>query len=115
MKAAFVIACVVGFMIANVWSSVHFKFAADSAGKRALFHFIVGNLIGALAPIALTLALRRANANVVYALCFGGAFSLLQIVLWRLFQQPLSTIQWIGITCVGVGIFLLQIRPGQAI
>jgi multidrug transporter EmrE-like cation transporter len=107
---ALVVICVVGFMIASAWSSVQFKFAAEYSGRTAVWYFILGNVIGAVGPVALTFALKRANPNIVYALCFGGAFTLLQVVSWRLFRQPLSVFQWIGIGCVAVGIFLLQIR-----
>lgn len=103
-------ACVVGCMIASAWSCVQFKLAADETGRKAIWHFIWGNLIGAVGPVALTFALKRAHPNVVYALCFGCAFTLLQLVSWRLFQQPLSSYQWAGIACVAAGIFLLQIR-----
>jgi multidrug transporter EmrE-like cation transporter len=111
MNGTWVFLCIVGFTIASAWSGVQFKLAAENAGRTALWHFILGNLIGALGPIALTLALKRANPNIVYALCFGGAFTVLQLISWRLFHQPLSTYQWLGIACVAIGIFLLQIRP----
>jgi multidrug transporter EmrE-like cation transporter len=107
---AVVVMCVVGFMITSAWSSVQFKLAAEHSGRTAVWYFILGNVIAALGPVALTLALKRANPNVVYALCFGGAFTLLQVLSWRLFHQSLSAFQWIGIACVAVGIFLLQIR-----
>jgi multidrug transporter EmrE-like cation transporter len=105
-----VVICVVGFMITSAWSSVQFKFAAENSGRTAVWYFILGNVIAAMGPVALTLALKRANPNIVYALCFGGAFTLLQVVSWRLFNQPLSVFQWVGIGCVAAGIFLLQIR-----
>lgn len=110
MNGTWLLVCILGFMIASAWSGVQFKLAAEAAGRTALWHFILGNLIAAVGPVALTFALKRGNPNVIYALCFGGAFTLLQIVSWRLFHQPLSTLQWLGIGCVGVGIFLLQIR-----
>jgi multidrug transporter EmrE-like cation transporter len=110
MRGVLVLACILGFMTASAWSGVQFKLAADSTGRTALWHFIIGNVIGAFGPLALTFALKLAHPNIVYALCFGGAFALLQIVSWRLFHQPLSPIQWAGVGCVGLGILLLQIR-----
>jgi multidrug transporter EmrE-like cation transporter len=107
---AVLVICVVGFMITSAWSSVQFKFAAEHSGRTAIWYFILGNIIAAVGPVALTFALKRANPNIVYALCFGGAFTLLQVVSWRVFRQPLSAFQWIGIGCVAAGIFLLQIR-----
>ena len=97
-------------MAASAWSSIQFKFAADASGRKAIWYFVLGNLIAALGPVAMTLALKRANPSVVYALCYGCAFALLQLVSWRLFHQNLSSWQWAGIALVGVGIFLLQVR-----
>jgi multidrug transporter EmrE-like cation transporter len=104
------ILCVAGFIAANTWSSILFKYAADLKGSAALWRFAFGNLIGFMAPIALTIALKRANPNITYALCYGGAFAALQLVAWRVFQQPLSGFQWAGILLVGIGILLLQVR-----
>src|SRR5918992_785188 len=95
---------VVGFIIASASSSITFKLAADSSGKRAIWYYVIGNVIGALGPLALTFALKRAGPNLVYALCYGGAFAILQIVSWRLFREPLSIYQWAGVACVGIGI-----------
>jgi multidrug transporter EmrE-like cation transporter len=99
------------FIAGTVLSSVEFKFAAEQSGKKALWHFIGGNIVGVLGPIALTLALRILNPNITYALCYGTAFAVLQIVAWRLFHQSLSHWQIAGIISVGIGVCLLQIGP----
>lgn len=112
MRAAVVVMCVAGFVVASAWSSIQFKFAADASGRKALWYFVLGNLIAALGPVAMTLALKRASPSLVYALCYGCAFALLQVVSWRMFHQSLSSYQWAGIALVGIGIFLLQIRGG---
>ena|SRR5687768_8328293 len=108
MKTALLIVFVVSFVIVNTWSAMLFKFAADYAGKKAVWYYVVGNLIGALGPLAMTLALKRGHPNVIYALCFGGAFAAVQIMSSRLFHQPLSAFQWAGVASVGIGICLLQ-------
>jgi multidrug transporter EmrE-like cation transporter len=110
MKGIWIFFCVAGFIVASAWSGVLFKLAAENSGRTAVWHFVLGNLIGALGPVALTLALKRGHPNVIYALCFGGAFTLLQLASWRLFHQPLSVTQWAGVGCVAIGIFLLQVR-----
>jgi multidrug transporter EmrE-like cation transporter len=110
MKQGVLVLYVVAFAISNAWSGIQFKFAAQSTGRTALLHFIIGNLIAACGPVALTFALKRGHPNVVYALCFGTAFVVLQLAAWRVFQQPLSLTQWAGVGCVGAGIFLLQVR-----
>jgi multidrug transporter EmrE-like cation transporter len=104
------ILCVAGFIAGNVGSSILFKYAADAKGSAALWRFVIGNLIGFIAPIALTFALKRSNPNLTYALCYGGAFAALQLASWKLFNQPLSVIQWAGVGLVGVGILLLQVK-----
>ena len=109
MKAGLMALYVLLFIVGNVLSAIEFKFAAENTGRKALWHFIGGNVVGVLGPIALTLALRVMNPNVTYALCYGTAFAALQLVSWRLFQQPLSSAQWAGVALVGAGICLLQV------
>jgi multidrug transporter EmrE-like cation transporter len=109
-RAALIFACVLGYAFASAGSCVFFKLAAQNAGKTAIWYFVSGNVIGALCPIALTLALRGTSPSIIYALCFGGAFALVQLVTWHLFQEPLSSWQWTGIVMVGLGILMLQIR-----
>lgn len=109
MKWVLVAFYVLLFVAGTVLSSIEFKFAAEHTGRKALLHFIGGNLIGVLGPIALTLALRVLNPNVTYALCYGTAFAVLQLVAWRLFHQPLSQWQVAGIVLVGVGVCLLHV------
>lgn len=113
MKAAVLAMCVTGFVVASTWSAIQFKFAADASGKKAIWHFVAGNLIGAFGPLALTFALKQTSPSLAYALCYGCAFALLQLVCWRLFHQALSMWQWTGIVLVAIGIFLLQLRGGQ--
>jgi multidrug transporter EmrE-like cation transporter len=109
MKWVLVAFYVLLFVAGTVLSSIEFKFAAEHTGRKALWHFIGGNIVGVLGPIALTLALRMLNPNITYALCYGTAFAVLQLVAWRLFHQPLSQWQVGGIVLVGVGVCLLQI------
>ena len=101
---------VLGFSVGTTASWLQFKRAADSSGWTAVWYFVLGNVIGAICPIALTFALRRGHPNLVYALALGGSFALLQIVSWRLFRQPMSVAQWSGVGCVGLGVVLLQLR-----
>lgn len=100
---------IAAFVVGNTYSSILFKYAADSSGKKTLWYFTLGNIVGVLGPIALTFALRKTNPNIVYALCYGSAFAALQLVSWRFFDQPLSKPQWAGVLLVGLGICLLQV------
>lgn len=102
--------CVTGFVLTQVGATLSFKYAADRSGWEALKFFILGNVIGFLCPVCLTLALRGTNANVIYAVCFGASFCLMQFGAWWLFRQALSPFQWTGIGLVSLGIVFLQIR-----
>jgi multidrug transporter EmrE-like cation transporter len=102
--------CGAMFIMASATSGIILKIAAENAGRTALWYFILGNVIGVLCPVALTFGLKYGHPNVAYAVCFGGAFALLQIFSFWLFKQPLSSWQWAGLISVALGIFLLQIR-----
>ena len=101
---------VAGFVLGQVGASLSFKMAATRDGMPALWWFVAGNIVGFACPVCLTLALKAAHANVVYALCFGISFCLLQIAAWSIFRQPLSTAQWSGVALIAIGIVLLQMR-----
>jgi len=110
MTALRVLFFVVGFIISSTGASLLFKTAADAAGWTAFKYYLFGNFAGVWAPLCLMFALRGTNANIIYAVCYGGGFCALQIASFMLFKQPLSTLQWIGVATVGVGILLLQMR-----
>ena len=101
MNGLFVALYVFAFIAANTFSSIQFKWAAERQGSSALWYFILGNLVGVLAPVALVFALKKGNPNIIYALCYGGAFAVLQLVSWKLFKQPLTPMQCTGLFCVG--------------
>ena len=114
MRIVSVLPWVALYIIASSCSGLQLKIAAEKAGRVGVWYFVLANVIGILCPIALMFALKQAHPNVVYALCFGGAFALLQIASCWLFKQPLSIWQWAGVVSVGIGIFLLQIRRSGA-
>lgn len=111
MNSLIVVLFIVGFVISSTGASLLFKLAADAAGWVALRYFLLGNFAGVWAPVCLMFALKGTNANVVYAICYGGGFCALQIAAFYLFRQPLSVWQWAGVGVVAVGILLLQIKP----
>ena len=107
----FVIAgCVIGFILSQVGASLLFKVASQHEGRQAIWYFVLGNAAGIGMPFFLTFALRGSNPNVIYALCFGASFCVLQLASWYFFRQPLSTSQWAGVVLVSAGILLLQLR-----
>ena len=110
MRAFLIALYVLGFVIGQAGAGLAFRMAAEKTGSTAIWWFVAGNVIGFLCPVCLTFALKGSNANVIYALCFGISFCTLQIASWLLFHQPLSTLQWTGVTLVTLGIVLLQWR-----
>lgn len=101
---------VTGFIAAQVSSMLCFKFVAESSGKTALKLFLLGNGIGFFCTVFLPLALKNQNPNLIYALCLGGGFCLLQFFSYFFFNVMLSPWQWSGIGCVALGMILLQIK-----
>ncbi|MEZ5405067.1 MAG: hypothetical protein R3F23_02480 [Verrucomicrobiia bacterium] len=101
---------VAGFIAAQVGSMICFKYVSENSGKAALKLFLLGNTIGFFCTIFLPLALKNQNPNLIYALCLGGGFCLLQLSSYYFFSVPLSNPQWLGIFCVGLGMILLQIK-----
>jgi multidrug transporter EmrE-like cation transporter len=102
---------ILGFGLSQAASALFFKLAANSPfGTLAWWvYFGAGNLVGFGCPVALSFALRGTQANVVYALCYGGGFCLIQIATWLIFRQPLSPLQWGGVALILGGILLLQL------
>ena len=110
MKPIYTIAAVVVFILASVGSSLLFRVAAQHTGRTTIVYFILGNCVGLAVSISLTLALRGTNPNLIYAMCLGGAFCVLQLVSTFLFKQPLSPVQWVGIALVASGLVLLPLK-----
>lgn len=98
------------FIITSTASSLLFRVASQHTGRPALLYFILGNLCGFGVSVSLTLALHWGHANMVYAMAFGGAFCILQVVSWLMFKEPLTTIQWTGVGLVAAGMFLLPLK-----
>ncbi len=110
MKPIYTIAAVVVFIVANVGSSLLFRVAAQLTGRAAMLYFILGNCVGLCVSISITFALRGTNPNMIYAVCLGGAFCVLQLASAFLFQQSLSTVQWVGVGLVAGGLLLLPFK-----
>ena len=110
MKPFYTTAAVVVFIVASVGSSLLFRVAAQHTGRTTILYFVLGNLAGLSVSISLTLALRGTNPNVIYALCLGGTFCVLQLASAWLFKQPLSPVQWVGVAFVAGGLALLPFK-----
>lgn len=101
---------IAGYIAAFLGVNLAMKFAAQREGAAYWSWFIGGNVVGFFCTVFLTQALRGGNPNLVYAICIGAGFCLLQILSFILFKEPLTFWQWLGIGLVGFGILCLQIR-----
>lgn len=72
MRTALLNSLIAGFVTVNTWSAMLFKFAADGSGRNAVWYYVLGNIIGAFGPLALTFALKRGHPNVIYASALAG-------------------------------------------
>ncbi len=101
---------VAGFVAFWVNGGLCLKMAAERSGWAAFGFFAAGNAIGFCGTVLLTLALRGQNPNVIYALCHGLGFCVLQVASYFLFKVALSPPQWIGVSLIAAGIICLQLR-----
>ncbi len=102
--------CILGFIASQTGAYVLLRLAAQEAGLKMYAIFFFGTTVGFGSPVCMTLALRQANPNVIYASCIGGSFFVLQFVSSVLFKQSLSFMQWAGILMVGSGLLLLHLN-----
>jgi multidrug transporter EmrE-like cation transporter len=110
MSPLWVAFSVVGFVIAQTAAALFFKAGAGTElySMRWWLWFAAGNAAGFGCPVALSFALRGTNANLIYALSYGGGFCLIQLATWWIFREPLSVWQWSGISLIFAGIVLLR-------
>ena len=101
---------ILGFIAAQVSSSICFRFVAERSGSPAVWLFVAGNLIGFFCTVFLTLALKGQHPNIIYALCTGGGFCVLQLASFLIFRMPLSSYQWAGIALIVCGMIVLQLK-----
>jgi multidrug transporter EmrE-like cation transporter len=104
------IACIIGFVISQTGAYLCLRLASQRSGLQLYGMFLLGTSIGFGSPVCLTLALKNANPNLIYAFCIGGAFFVLQFASSIIFRQPLSGIQWTGILIIGLGLILVQLK-----
>lgn len=105
------LAPVLGYVGAFLGVNLAMKYASLRSGSPAFWWwFVGGNVVGFFCTVFLTQALKGQNPNLVYTLCIGGGFCLLQVMAVILFKEPLTFWQWLGIGLVGSGILCLQIK-----
>lgn len=104
---------ILGYFAAFIGVNLSMKLASHKTGMPAYWWwFIGGNVVGFFCTVFMVQAIKGQNPNLIYALCIGGGFCLLQIASFLLFREALSAWQWTGVALVGAGIICLQIQSG---
>jgi len=106
MPNAFFVLAFIGFSVAG---SLCLRVAGERGGVPGVWFFAAGNAIGFVGTIFLTLALRAHQPNIIYALCQGGAFCVLQLAAFLIFRVPLTAFQWLGVTLIACGVCCVQV------
>jgi len=94
----------------NVLANAAFRVSASSANWRGLLTWqVVGNLAGLVTVITLTWMLRYLPLSVAFPLTTGLTVLGVQMVAasW-IFQEPVSSRQWLGTLAIVIGIWLIQ-------
>lgn len=56
------------------------------------------------------------KVSAAYPIMFGGGFAIIAVVAWRLLGESLTTLQWVGIATILLGVWLvardLAVAPG---
>lgn len=101
-----------GNLLFNVIANVSFKLSAFSPGWRSFLGWqIVGNLAGFITVLTLTALLRFMPLHVAYPVTTGLAVLGVQVAAARLiFHEPVSSMQWLGVLLIIVGVVLVAGR-----
>lgn len=68
---------------------------------------ILGLLSYALSVAMYMVVLSRAHLSYAYPLLNGLAYALIILISWQIFREPFSTIKWIGIFLILLGVILV--------
>ncbi len=101
------------FWAAQVMAAVLIKWGS-TAPERWWYGFILGNLFGAPSLLLAMKVYQRMNPNIALALATGGAVLFAQLAMAGLFHSRPSSLQWVGIAVIGVGMVLAAGAGGKA-
>ncbi len=95
--------------IAHTLAAVCFKLSAQqTVRKRILGYFVLGNTVGFLCPLCVTIAMSGNNPNLVIAMLgVGGVF--FHVFLNWFFRVGLTRRQWVAILIMIAGGILLKL------
>ncbi len=107
----FTVLMIFGFVAFYTGDNVCLRYSSERAGWPAFWWFAVGNVLGFIATVMLTFALKAQHPNIIFALAQGGGFCVLQLASFYIFRVPLSPLQWAGVILIAIGIFCVQSKP----
>lgn len=95
------------FLLFQVIASLFFKWGS-TAPHFYWWGFALGNLFGMSSIMMLINIYKVMNANMVLAICTGGAFILNQIAMYIFYKESLTWQQWAGIIVIFFGILMVS-------
>ena len=70
--------------------------------------FVLLGLLSYISSVALYMVvLSRAHLSYAYPLLMSVGYVLIVIISWQIFKEPFSTLKWIGIFLIFLGVFLI--------
>lgn len=94
------------YLLLQVITAFFFKWGSTGTGRFWL-GFAIGNLVGVPSILFLMRVYREMQPNLAAAVCIGGSFLLVQVVMAFCFTTGLSLGQWSGVLLMTAGIALI--------
>jgi multidrug transporter EmrE-like cation transporter len=70
--------------------------------------FVILGLLSYVSSVAMYMVvLSKVNVSYAYPLMMGLGYVLIVLFSWQIFAEPFSSLKWIGIVLILVGVFLL--------
>ncbi len=111
MKTLKIAGLILAYLILVIASNIGLKLSALSQELRSFLQWqVVGNMLGFLGVLTLTLLLRLMPLHLAYAFTYGLSFIGVQVVGARLFfHEAITPLQWLGIALIAVGIAIVSL------
>ncbi|KPL04028.1 MAG: hypothetical protein AMJ90_02315 [candidate division Zixibacteria bacterium SM23_73_2] len=84
-----------------------FQLLTDFTRVFSTPYIILGLLSYVLSVAMYLVVLSRAHLSYAYPLLTGLAYALIIIISWQVFREPFTTIKWIGIFLILLGVVLV--------
>jgi multidrug transporter EmrE-like cation transporter len=95
------------FYFLQIVANLIFKYGA-MATDRFWAAFFLGNFFGGLSILPLMRLYQNLPLNIANAIACGVSFLIVQIAFVFVFRERLTSLQYIGVTAMAIGMFLLS-------